>query len=96
MIKVYDDFLSEKDFEFVKDNMLIGYGGKKNMDKQLQKIINNCELDWDPNCLLFYKNKSPIKTASAFQARQPIYNSSVNKDASLFKNIFSDRDFSNI
>ena len=65
-------------------------------DDIIKKIINNCELDWDPNCLLFYKNKSPIKTASAFQARQPIYNSSVNKDASLFKNIFSDQDFSNI
>ena len=65
-------------------------------DDIIKKIINNCELDWDPNCLLFYKNKSPIKTASAFQARQPIYNSSVNKDASLFKNIFSDKDLSNI
>ena len=29
---------------FVKDNMLIGYGGKKNMDKQLQKIISSCGL----------------------------------------------------
>ena len=39
-------------------------------------MINFCELDWDPNCLLYYKNKSPIKTASALQARQPIYKSS--------------------
>ena len=62
----------------------------------IKKIINFCGLDWDPNCLLFYKSKAPIKTASAFQARQPIYESSVNKDYSLLKNIFLDQNFNDI
>ena len=61
-----------------------------------KEMLNFCELDWDPNCLLFYKNKSPIKTASAFQARQPIYDSSVRTDDILFNNIFLDQDFNNI
>ncbi len=46
-------------------------------DINIKKLIEYCDLDWDPNCLLFHKNQAPIKTASAFQARQPIYTSSV-------------------
>ena len=41
----------------------------KNLNFFREKIISFCELDWDENCLLFYKNNSPIKTASTFQAR---------------------------
>ena len=32
----------------------------------------------EENCLNFYKNKNPIKTISAAQARKPIYKSSLN------------------
>ena len=43
-----------------------------------RKILKFCELDWDPSCLNFHKNKkTPIKTASIVQARKPIYSSSV-------------------
>ena len=59
-------------------------------------MINFCELDWDESCLLFYKNRSPIKTASAFQARQPIYETSVKIDNDLFNNIFSSQNFDDI
>ena len=62
----------------------------------IKKIINICDLDWDPNCLLFYKSKIPIKTASAFQARQPIYKSSVSVDSSSLKNVFLEQDFKDI
>jgi tetratricopeptide (TPR) repeat protein len=68
----------------------------KKKDTVIKEIINFCELDWDPNCLIFYKNKSPIKTASAFQARQPIYETSVKTDTVLFNNIFLDQDFIDI
>ena len=53
----------------------------------IKKIINICDLDWDPNCLLFYKSKIPIKTASAFQARQPIYKSSLNSNINFDKHL---------
>ena len=50
----------------------------ENKDSEIKKIINFCSLDWDENCLSFHKNKSPIKTMSTSQARQPIYKSSIN------------------
>jgi len=34
-------------------------------------------LDWDKNCLTFYKNTRGIITASFAQARKPIYKNSV-------------------
>ena len=50
----------------------------KNQEEESKKMIQFCELDWDPNCLNFYKNnKTPIKTASIVQARKPIYKSSL-------------------
>jgi hypothetical protein len=49
-----------------------------NNDTKIREIINYCGLDWEENCLLFYKNKTPIKTMSTAQARQPIYKSSLN------------------
>jgi len=53
-----------------------------NQEKEIKKLINFCELKWDPNCLKFFKkNKTPINTASVTQARKAIYKSSLNSNA---------------
>ncbi|MDC1154898.1 sulfotransferase [Candidatus Pelagibacter sp.] len=49
-----------------------------NSDHEIKKIINYCNLNWEKNCLSFYKNKTPIKTMSTAQARKPIYKTSIN------------------
>jgi Flp pilus assembly protein TadD len=50
----------------------------KNQEIVSKKIIDFCNLNWDPNCLNFHQNKkTPIKTASIVQARKPIYKSSL-------------------
>ena len=49
-----------------------------NKDEEIKKLINFCQLKWDDKCLMFHKNKTPIKTMSTAQARKPIYNSSLN------------------
>ena len=55
-----------------------------NNDAEIKKIINFCGLNWEDNCLNFHKNKTPIKTMSTAQARQPIYKSSL-KNFNKFK-----------
>jgi len=50
----------------------------KNPDEQIRFLIKSCNLDWDDNCLSFYTNKRIIKTASDFQARNKIFNNSLN------------------
>ena len=50
----------------------------KEPNLEIKKLIKSCNLNWDVNCLKFYENKRPIKTASDIQARNKIYNSSIN------------------
>jgi len=50
----------------------------EDQEKQSKDILQFCGLDWEPQCLTFHENKSPIKTMSTVQARKPIYKSSVN------------------
>ena len=57
----------------VKYENLISYN-----TEEIKKIIKFCDLKWDENCLSFHKNKTPIKTMSTAQARQPIYKTSLN------------------
>ena len=49
-----------------------------NNEEEIKKLIKYCELDWEENCLSFHKNKTPIKTMSTAQARNPIYKTSLN------------------
>jgi tetratricopeptide (TPR) repeat protein len=48
---------------------------KKN---EIEKLLEFCELEFDDNCFNHHKNsKTPIKTVSISQAREPVYSSSV-------------------
>lgn len=42
-----------------------------------RKIIEFAGLEWDDACLEFYNSKRPVKTASSWQVRQPLYSTSV-------------------
>ena len=42
-------------------------------EKNIKEILKFCELDWSEKCLNHHKNSKSIKTASATQARKPIY-----------------------
>ncbi len=48
-------------------------------EQEARKLIDFVGLDWQEDCLDFYKNKSRVNTASAAQVRQPIYKSSIEK-----------------
>jgi hypothetical protein len=47
-----------------------------NQEKETRKILDYCELEWDDNCLNFHKNQTAVKTTSALQVRQKIYQGS--------------------
>lgn len=44
-----------------------------------RRIIEFCELEWDPICLSFHESNRPVKTASVSQVRKPIYSTSVER-----------------
>ena len=47
-----------------------------NQEEETRKLLEYCELDWDENCLDFHKNKRAVKTASALQVREKMYQGS--------------------
>lgn len=55
----------------------------------IKDLLKCCDLEWDDNCLEFYKNKTSIKTLSVKQARNQIYKSSVDSFKN-YKNISKD------
>jgi Flp pilus assembly protein TadD len=44
-----------------------------------RRIVSHCGLVWDVRCLDFSRTERPIRTASAAQARKPIYKDSVGR-----------------
>ena len=50
-----------------------------NLEPAARRLIEFCDLDFEPACLAFYETQRPIHTASLEQVRRPLYNSSVGK-----------------
>ena len=48
------------------------------LDSQVKRILEFCELPFEESCLRFYETERAVKTASSEQVRKPIYSSSVN------------------
>jgi len=48
------------------------------LEGQVRRILEYCELDWEESCLRYHETSRSVKTASSEQVRQPIYSSSVN------------------
>ncbi len=60
-----------------------------NLELETKKLLNYCNLDWDENCLSFYKNNRGIITASFAQARKPIYKNSIKSWQKYESDLFS-------
>jgi hypothetical protein len=46
-------------------------------ERQIRKLLDYCEIDFDPACLSSHTSKRVVHTASFAQVRKPIYSSSV-------------------
>ena len=62
-------------------------------EEEVKKMLSFCNLNWESECLNFYKNKkTPVQTVSVSQASKPIYKSSVNSNegyAEYLKEMFN-------
>lgn len=48
-----------------------------NPDEEIRNLLAACDLEFEEACLRFDKSKAVVKTASAYQVRQPMYTKSV-------------------
>ncbi len=51
----------------------------RDFEAQARRIVAHCGLAWDPACLAFHATERPVRTASAAQVRQPIYQNSIKR-----------------
>lgn len=51
------------------------------IETQARRIVSFCGLPWDDACLAPHAARRPVRTASAFQVRQPLYDSSIGRAA---------------
>jgi tetratricopeptide (TPR) repeat protein len=50
-----------------------------NLEGRTREALTFCGLDWDDNCLAFHTTRRSIRTASAGQARRPVYDTSIGR-----------------
>ncbi len=43
------------------------------LEGESRRMLNYCELDWEDACLAFHRSQRPVRTASSWQVRQPLY-----------------------
>ena len=72
LMKFWKELLKDEIIDINYENLV------NNTNHEIKKLIKKCDLPWDDNCLQFYKNQRPIKTASDTQARKKIYKFSIN------------------
>ena len=58
-------------FELSYENLIA------NQETETEKLLNYVCLPWDNSCMSFHKSERHVKTASNFQVRQPMYESSI-------------------
>jgi len=76
--KICGDYIYEVDYENIVNNN----------ETEIKKLLNFCELDWDEKCLKHHQSKETvIKTVSAYQARKPIYKTSINSNKHYMQNL---------
>lgn len=48
-------------------------------ETQVRRLLDYCGLPFDPQCLRFFENDRPVRTASSEQVRQPIYRDGIDQ-----------------
>ena len=71
LMKYWDDLLPNFIFNIKYEQLIY------NTNPEIQNLLKICDLDWDEECLNYYNNKRPIRTASDTQVRSKIYKTSV-------------------
>ncbi|MBS0408533.1 MAG: sulfotransferase [Proteobacteria bacterium] len=49
------------------------------VETEARRIVAHCGLAWDDACLAFHRSRRPVRSASAAQVRQPIYDTSIGR-----------------
>ncbi|MEO8741691.1 MAG: sulfotransferase, partial [Lysobacteraceae bacterium] len=63
----FDDVLPGRVHRVIYENMV------DDTEAEVRRLLDYCGLPFDPECLRFFENERPVRTASSEQVRKPIY-----------------------
>jgi len=69
----YDDVLPGRVHRVIYERMV------EDTEAEVHRLLDYCELPFEPQCLRFYENDRPVRTASSEQVRRPIYRDGVDQ-----------------
>ena len=81
LMKHWNKSYPEMIYEISYENLV------NNIEIEAKGILNYCGLNFEQNCLSFYENKRPVKTASVYQVRQKMYSSSIKRSNNFLKEL---------
>lgn len=73
MLKIWDELYPDFIHNIYYENIV------SNKEAVIKGLLDSCNINWNDNCLSHEKNKRAIKTSSSWQARNPVYKSSINR-----------------
>jgi len=71
LMKHWNSTFKDKIYNINYENLI------ENQEEEIKNLLNYCDLEWDENCMSFYKNEKSVSTASLAQVRSPMYKSSM-------------------
>ena len=71
LMKHWNNTFKDKIYNINYENLI------ENQEEEIKNLLNYCDLEWDENCMSFYKNEKSVSTASLAQVRSPMYKSSL-------------------
>jgi tetratricopeptide (TPR) repeat protein len=73
LMEYWRDVLPVPVFELRYEDMVADH------ERVTRELLAFCGLPWDESCARFFETRRPVRTASSWQVRQPLYNSSVGR-----------------
>ena len=70
LMEFWNNLYPNKVYDFSYENLT------SNQEEETRNLLEYCGLDWDQNCLDFHSNTTAIRTTSAIQVKQEMYQGS--------------------
>jgi tetratricopeptide (TPR) repeat protein len=74
LARLWRDVIPESSYTEVRYEDVV-----EHTEREARRLLAFCGLSWDPKCLEFASNATPVATASSVQVRQPIYRTAVER-----------------
>lgn len=74
MVRRFEEMLPANRFTVVHYERIV-----RDLETEVRRLLDFCDLPFEPQCLAFHENAAPVATASSAQVREPLYTSALGR-----------------